>query len=65
MSMRYLNCHAALKNQCKQAEGVTAALTRKSTASRLGQSQDISFSWLKNNTDTSSGHAYFKRLKDS
>lgn len=40
MSVRYLNCHAALKNQCKQAEGVTAALTCKSRASWRGQRQD-------------------------
>lgn len=46
MSVRYLKCRAALKNQCKQAEGVSAALPCKSTASWLGQSQDISFSWM-------------------
>lgn len=65
MSVRYLNCRPALKNQCKQAEGVTAALMCKSTASWRRPSQDISFSRLKNDTVTSSGHAYCKRLKDS
>lgn len=40
--VRNLNCRAALKNQCKQAEGVSAVPTRKSTAYWLGQNQIIS-----------------------
>lgn len=65
MSVRHPNRRAALKNQCKQAEGVSAAPRCKSTASRLGPSQDVSFSWLKNDTATSSEHACFKRPKNS
>lgn len=62
MSMRYLMCCAALKNQCKQAKGVGAAQRCKSTASWLEHTQDILFSWLKRDTVTSSGLTYFERL---
>lgn len=47
MSMRYLMCCAALKNQCKQAKGVGAAQRCKSTASWLRISYSVGWNVIR------------------